>query len=207
MLDPFYLIVDDSTWLERLLPCGVKLVQLRIKDKVNTELHSEISKSIVICRKYDCQLVVNDYWQIALDLKCNYIHLGQEDIENADLKAISKADIKLGISTHNELELEKALACNPDYIALGPIYPTILKQMPYAPQGVARLKEWRARIGDLPLIGIGGLNIERGVDVLNNGANSAAVVTDVTLNQNPEIRTKEWIRATRKFVVSRNHRV
>ncbi len=199
MLDPFYMIVDNTTWLERLLPCGIKLVQLRIKDKSEAELRTEIAKGKELCEAYGCQFVVNDYWQIAIDLKCNYIHLGQEDIDSADLKAIANAGIKLGISTHNEDELERALSCSPDYVALGPIYPTILKQMPFGPQGLAKLGDWRKRIGNLPLVGIGGLSVERGIEVLKAGADSAAAVTDITLNADPEARTREWVAATRRF--------
>ncbi len=200
MLDPFYLIVDSVAWLKRLLPCGVKLVQLRIKDKFNSELRAEIAEGMALCEKYNAQLVVNDYWQIAIETGCNYIHLGQEDLDNADINAIRKAGIKLGISTHSQPELDRALTFNPDYIALGPIYPTILKQMPFAPQGLEKLSEWRKYIGDLPLVGIGGLSVERGITVLKAGANSAAVVTDITLNADPEARTREWVEVTRGFV-------
>ncbi len=200
MLDPFYMIVDSSSWLERLLPCGLKLVQLRIKDKTEPELIDEIAKGKALCELYDCQLVVNDYWRIAIDLKCNYVHLGQEDLDIADLKAIADAGIKLGISTHNESELERALTCKPDYVALGPIYPTILKQMPFGPQGLAKLGDWRKRIGHLPLVGIGGLTVERGIEVLNSGADCVAAVTDITLNIDPELRVGEWLKATRKFI-------
>ncbi len=200
MLDPFYLIVDSTAWLERLLPCGAKLVQLRIKDKPDTELRIEIAAGKAICEQYGAQLIVNDYWQIALDLGCDYIHLGQEDLDTADMKAIYKAGINVGISTHSEAELERAMSFKPDYVALGPIYPTILKQMPFAPQGLAKLGDWRKRIGNLPLVGIGGLNIERGISVLQAGANCAAVVTDITLNADPELRTSEWERQTREFL-------
>jgi thiamine-phosphate pyrophosphorylase len=200
MLDPFYMIVDSVAWLERLLPCGIKLVQLRIKDKPDTELRTEIAAGKDLCEKYGAQLVVNDYWQIAIDEGCDYIHLGQEDLDKADIKAIHTAGIKLGVSTHSHPELDRALSFNPDYIALGPIYPTILKQMPFAPQGLAMLGEWRKRIGDLPLVGIGGLSVERGIAVLKAGANSAAAVTDITLNANPEARAREWVKATRGFV-------
>jgi thiamine-phosphate pyrophosphorylase len=203
MLDPFYLIVDSIAWLERLLPCGVKLVQLRIKDKPEAELRVEIAAGKALCDKYSALLVVNDYWKIAIDEACDYIHLGQEDLDTADIHAIRKAKIKIGISTHTQAELERALSFSPDYIALGPIYPTILKKMPFAPQGLEKLGEWRKRIGNLPLIGIGGLSIERGIDVLKAGANSAAAVTDITLNADPEARVKEWMEATRVFVTKR----
>jgi thiamine-phosphate pyrophosphorylase len=203
MLDPFYLIVDSIAWLERLLPCGVKLVQLRIKDKTDTALQSEIAAGKALCDKYGAQLIVNDYWQLAIDEACDYIHLGQEDLDNADINAIRKAGLKLGISTHDECELDRALSFRPDYIALGPIYPTILKQMPFAPQGLEKLGEWRKRVGNLPLVGIGGLSVERGIAVLKAGANCAAAVTDITLNADPEARVKEWVASTRVFVTKR----
>ena len=76
-LHKFYLIVDNSQWLERFLPLGLKLVQLRIKDLPASALAAEISKAKVLCAAYDCQLIINDHWQLALDLGCDFIHLGQ----------------------------------------------------------------------------------------------------------------------------------
>ncbi len=200
MLDPFYLIVDSAAWIERLLPHGVRLVQLRIKD-VSAEIRrAEIAKSKTLCAAYGAQLIVNDYWQDAIDLGCDYIHLGQGDLDTADLPAIRKAGLRLGVSTHDEAELARALEIKPDYIALGPIYPTILKQMPFAPQGLERLGDWRKKIGSCPLVGIGGISLERVKGVLAAGADSAAVVTDITLNADPEARARSWAEITRPFV-------
>jgi thiamine-phosphate pyrophosphorylase len=200
VLDPFYLIVDSASWIERLLPSGVKLVQLRIKDVSAEARRAEIAKSKALCAHYGAQLIVNDYWQDAIDLGCDYIHLGQSDLDTADLAAIRKAGLRLGVSTHDEAELSRALATAPDYIALGPIYPTILKQMPFGPQGLGRLGEWRKKIGALPLVGIGGISLDRAKGVLEAGADSAAVVTDITLNADPEARARAWAEATRVFV-------
>ncbi|MBX5000906.1 thiamine phosphate synthase [Rhizobium lentis] len=195
-LDTFYLIVDSAEWIARLVPLGVKLVQLRIKDRPETELCAEIRRAVAVCAKHQCQLIVNDYWRLAIEEGCGFVHLGQEDLATADLDAIRASGLKLGLSTHDERELETALAAKPDYIALGPVYTTILKQMKWAPQGLTRLSEWKSRIGDLPLVAIGGLNVERIEDVLAHGADSVAVVTDVTRHENPELRTKQWIVAT-----------
>ncbi|HXV28713.1 MAG TPA: thiamine phosphate synthase [Sinorhizobium sp.] len=195
-LDPFYLIVDSAAWIERLVPLGVKLVQLRIKDLGDGDIRAEIRKARTICAAHGCQLIVNDYWRLAIEEGCDFLHLGQEDLAKADLIAIRAAGLKLGLSTHDEAELETALAAGPDYVALGPIYPTILKKMKWAPQGLDRLSAWRRRLGSLPLVAIGGLNPERIDGVFAHGADSAAVVTDITLNGNPEGRTKEWIRRT-----------
>ncbi len=200
MLDPFYLIVDSAAWIERLLPCGVRLVQLRIKDLSVEARRADILKAKVLCAAYGAQLVVNDYWQDAIELGCDYIHLGQGDLDTADLAAIRKAGLRLGVSTHDEAELTRALATEPDYIALGPIYPTILKQMPFAPQGLDRIGEWKKKIGSCPLVGIGGVSLDRAKGVLDAGADSAAVVTDITLNADPEARARAWVSATRGFV-------
>lgn len=195
-LDPFYLIVGNADWIERLVPLGVKLVQLRAKDKPEPILRAEIRRTRDICVAHGCQLVVNDYWRLAIEEGCDFVHLGQEDLRDADLDAIRAGGLKLGLSTHDEVELETALAAQPDYVALGPVWPTILKKMKWAPQGLDRLRDWKARIAPLPLVAIGGLNVDRLEDVFSHGADSAAVVTDITLNPDPEQRTREWITRT-----------
>lgn len=198
-LDPFYLIVDSARWIERLVPLGVKLVQLRMKDCDEMQLRENVRRAKAICAEYGCQLIINDYWQLAIEERCDFVHLGQEDVARADIAAIRAAGIKLGLSTHDETELETALAAAPDYVALGPVWPTILKQMKWAPQGLDRLRDWKARIGALPLVAIGGLNTDRIDSVFAYGADSAAVVTDITLNPDPEARVREWIERTARF--------
>jgi thiamine-phosphate pyrophosphorylase len=199
VLDPFYLIVDSAAWIARLLPHGVRLVQLRVKDQPAEVVHREIATAKRLCDAAGAQLVVNDFWREAIDLGCDYVHLGQEDLDDADLAAIKRAGIRLGVSTHDEAELERALALEPDYIALGPVYPTILKQMPFAPQGLNKLGVWKRKIGTMPLIGIGGVSLERAPGVLEAGADVAAVVTDITLNADPEARTRAWVAVTERF--------
>ena len=168
-LDPFYPILPDTAWLARLLPQGVKLVQLRIKNQPPSVVRAEIAKAVTLCRAHRCELVVNDYWQEAIAQHAGFVHLGQEDLAHADLPAIRAAGIGLGVSTHSEAELNTALAAKPDYVALGPIYATTLKVMPWAPQGLPRLAEWRARI-DCPLVAIGGISLERAPLALAAGA-------------------------------------
>ena len=139
--------------------------------------------------------MVNDYWREAIEAGADFVHLGQEDLASADLAAIKSAGLKLGISTHSEEELATALKAEPDYVALGPIYETKLKQMPWAPQGLARVAEWRNKVGR-PLVAIGGITLETVASVLEAGASSAAVITDIVTNLNPEERTRSWIAAT-----------
>jgi thiamine-phosphate pyrophosphorylase len=198
-LDPFYLIVDSADWIERLVPIGVSLVQLRMKNIPEHRLRHEIRRARTVCANQGCQLIVNDYWQIAIEEDCDFVHLGQEDLAEADIGAIRAAGMKLGLSTHDEAELETALEAKPDYVALGPVWPTILKKMKWAPQGVERLQDWKARIAPLPLVAIGGLNPDRLSAVFESGADSAAVVTDITLNADPEARTREWIARTARW--------
>ena len=198
-LDPFYLIVDSADWIEKLIPLGVKLVQLRMKNVPLEVLHQHIQRSKLVCKQFHCQLIINDYWKAAIEEKCDFIHLGQEDLVDANVDKIKKAGLKLGVSTHDASELNKALEAKPDYVALGPVYQTILKKMKWQPQGLEKVTRWKKLVGDLPLVAIGGLNPERAKAVLEAGADSAAVVTDIALNKNPEDRVKQWLEATQKW--------
>ena len=190
-LDRFYPIFDHPDWLERMLPLGVKLVQMRIKDLPADETRAALQRSKQLCDAAGAIMVVNDFWEMAIDLDCDWIHLGQEDLDDADMAAIRRAGLKIGISTHDEDELDRALAEQPDYVALGPVYPTILKKMKWVEQGLDRVQQWKNHIGDLPLVGIGGMTIDRAAGVYAAGADIVSVVTDITLNENPEDRLKE----------------
>ncbi|MGH6791866.1 MAG: thiamine phosphate synthase [Methyloceanibacter sp.] len=194
-LDPFYPIVPDTDWLAQLLPAEIKLVQLRIKDQGPDVVRAEIGKAIALCKAHGCQLVINDYWREAIDAGARFVHLGQGDLAAADLSAIRKAGIKIGVSTHSLEELETALAAGADYVALGPIYATTIKVMPFAPQGLPRIAEWRSRIR-CPLVAIGGITLDRAPIVLASGADSVAVITDIVTSQDPELRAKNWIAET-----------
>ena len=196
-LDRFYLIVDSAEWVRRLVPLGVKLLQLRIKDRPESDIREEVRQAKAVCDAHRAQLVVNDYWRIAIEENCDFIHLGQGDLDSADLQACRNAGLRIGISTHDNAELDLALAAKPDYVALGPIYPTLLKQMPWASQGLERICEWKRRIGDIPLVAIGGLTIERLPGVFGAGADCAAVVTDIARHPDPEARTRQWIDVAR----------
>ena len=193
MLPRFYPIFDDVSWLERALPLGVKLVQLRIKDRPVDQLRDQIRRALALARQHGATLVVNDHWQIAIDEGADWLHLGQEDLDHADLPAIRRAGLHLGLSTHDHAELERALACNPDYIALGPVYPTILKKMRWHQQGLERVSEWKRLIGPIPLVAIGGFTVDRAKGAFDADADVVAAVTDITLNPDPEARIREWL--------------
>ncbi len=197
----FYPVVDDVLWLRRFLPLGVRTIQLRLKHQsgstsspqATTEVRRQIREALTITADYpDCQLIINDYWQIAIDEGATWLHLGQDDLAGADRAAIRAAGIRLGISTHSPEELATALAADPDYVALGPIYPTTLKQMPWSPQGLNRIGEWKARCS-VPLVAIGGITLERAPAVLAAGADAIAVVSDVLSAPNPDERVRAWL--------------
>lgn len=189
-----YPIIGSAGWIRRLLPAGARLIQLRVKDRPAEEVRAEIRESKSLCARAGAQLVVNDYWQLALEEGCDFVHLGQGDLDTADVPALRRAGVRIGISTHDDAELARALRLAPDYIALGPIYPTLLKVMAFAPQGLERIGEWKRRIGGIPLVAIGGITLERLPGVLAAGADSAAVVTDIVRNSNPDGRMQAWVR-------------
>ncbi|WP_304617395.1 thiamine phosphate synthase [Paracoccus sp. (in: a-proteobacteria)] len=192
-LPRFYPIFDDAAWLDRALPLGVRLVQLRLKDRAPNDLRDQIRRGLALARAHDAALVVNDHWQVAIDEGAEWLHLGQEDLDEADLPAIRRAGLRLGVSTHDHAELDRALTLAPDYVALGPVWPTILKKMRWHEQGLDRVTEWKALVGATPLVAIGGLTPERGALALAAGADVVSAVTDITLNPDPEGRMRDWL--------------
>ena len=193
LLDVFYPIVPDADWARRLVPLGVRTLQLRYKGDDISEIRRQIAETLELCIAHDCRLIVNDHWRAAIDVGADFVHLGQEDLADADVATIKAAGVRLGISTHDPDELETALAAEPDYIALGPIWETKLKAMKWAPQGLARMADWKRRIGALPLCAIGGITPERAPDVLAAGADSVAVITDFFTHADPEMRVRQWL--------------
>ena len=200
-LDPFYLIVDDAAWIRRLAPVGLKLVQLRIKNAGADKVRQQVREALQICRQYEVQLILNDHWRIAIELGCDFVHLGQEDLDTADLAAIRDAGLELGVSTHDIQELHRVLSIQPNYVALGPIFPTRSKKLRFAAQGLDTLRIWKQQLrenfGDIPLVAIGGLSLEHARDVLSAGADALAVISDVSLHEDPQARVRQWLELTR----------
>jgi thiamine-phosphate pyrophosphorylase len=191
--DRFYPVVDSVAWVARLAALGVGTVQLRAKDLNDSQALQLVSDALAVTRGTPTKLVVNDYWRAAVVAGAKHLHLGQEDLVDADLKAIRDAGLTLGLSTHDDAELETALRAKPDYIALGPIFPTTLKSMRFAPQGIPKITEWKKRIGSLPLVAIGGIKLEQAPAIFAAGADSIAVVSDVTQNADPDARVRAWL--------------
>jgi thiamine-phosphate pyrophosphorylase len=191
--DRFYPVVDSVAWVARLAALGVCTVQLRAKDLDDSQALQLVSDALAVTKGTNTKLVVNDYWRAAVVAGAKHLHLGQEDLVDADLKAIRDAGLTLGLSTHDDAELETALRAKPDYIALGPIFPTTLKSMRFAPQGIPKITEWKKRIGSLPLVAIGGIKLEQAPGIFAAGADSIAVVSDVTQNADPDARVRAWL--------------
>ncbi|MHA8115766.1 thiamine phosphate synthase [Kosakonia cowanii] len=188
-----YPVVDSVEWIARLLDAGVRTLQLRIKDKRDEEVEAEVMAAIALARRYNARLFINDYWQLAIKHQAYGVHLGQEDLATADLTAIRQAGLRLGLSTHDDMEIDVALAARPSYIALGHVFPTQTKQMPSAPQGLATLTRHVARLGDYPTVAIGGISLVRAPEVLATGVGSIAVVSAIT-------QADEWQQATRQLL-------
>ncbi|MHC6154573.1 thiamine phosphate synthase [Bradyrhizobium elkanii] len=191
--DPFYPVVDSIKWVERLTKLGVGTIQLRAKELDDAGALQIVSDALAVTKGTPTKLVVNDYWRAAIVAGAEHLHLGQEDLTEADLGEIRKAKLTLGISTHDDAELAAALAAKPDYVALGPIFFTTLKSMRFEPQGIPKITEWKKRIGSIPLVAIGGIKLEHAAEIFAAGADSIAVVSDVTQNPDPDARVKQWL--------------
>ncbi|MCG1034619.1 thiamine phosphate synthase [Bacillus amyloliquefaciens] len=188
-----YPVVDSVAWIERLLAAGVKTIQLRIKDKQDDEVEADVIAAIALGRRYDARLFINDYWRLAIKYQAYGVHLGQEDLETTELEAIRAAGLRLGVSTHDDMEIDVALAARPSYIALGHVFPTQTKQMPSAPQGLEQLARHIDRLGDYPTVAIGGISLERAPAVLATGVGSIAVVSAIT-------QADDWQAATTQLL-------
>lgn len=108
-----YPVVDSVAWIERLLEAGVRTLQLRIKDRRDSEVEDDVIAAIALGRRYHARLFINDYWRLAIKHQAYGVHLGQEDLETTDLSAIRKAGLRLGVSTHDDMEIDIALAARP----------------------------------------------------------------------------------------------
>ncbi|WP_045858024.1 thiamine phosphate synthase [Raoultella terrigena] len=188
-----YPVVDSVAWIERLLKAGVRTIQLRIKDKREADVEDDVIAAIALGRQHHARLFINDYWQLAIKHQAYGVHLGQEDLETTDLSAIRNAGLRLGVSTHDDMEINVALAARPSYVALGHVFPTQTKQMPSAPQGLEQLARHISRLQDYPTVAIGGISLERAPAVLGTGVGSIAVVSAIT-------QAADWQQATAQLL-------
>jgi thiamine-phosphate pyrophosphorylase len=188
-----YPVVDSVEWIERLLAAGVRTIQLRIKDRRDEDVEADVIAAVRLGERYQARLFINDYWRLAIKHRAYGVHLGQEDLDIANLDAIRDAGLRLGLSTHDNMEMDRALAAHPSYIALGHVFPTQTKQMPSSPQGLAQLAAHVKTLGDYPTVAIGGISIDRVTTVLATGVGSVAVVSAIT-------KAADWRAATAQLL-------
>lgn len=182
-----YPVVDSVDWVRKLRDWGVPSVQIRIKDLQGEALKEALAAAVDLCRDSDTRLFINDYWQHAIELGAYGVHLGQEDLDDADVAAIQAAGLRLGISTHSYAEIARAVGLKPSYIALGPIYDTQSKVMAFSAQGLEQLRRWVELLGDdYPLTAIGGIDQQRVPEVLATGVGSCAMISAVTMADDPQ---------------------
>ena len=197
-----YPIVDRASWVERLLPLGIRTIQLRVKDLAGVDLETEITRAIAAAAKHDARLFINDHWQLALKHSAYGVHIGQDDIPTTDLRAIHRAGCRLGLSTHGFAEIARSLAVTPSYIAIGTLFPSPSKTFVHAALGMERFTRLRRLVG-VPVVAIGGITIDRARDVLRAGADGIAVISDVTRAADIEGRVAEWLDLLRARLVGR----
>jgi hydroxymethylpyrimidine kinase/phosphomethylpyrimidine kinase/thiamine-phosphate diphosphorylase len=190
-----YPVVDSVKWLRRLLGAGVKTIQLRIKNLPAAQVAPAIAEAVALGHRFGARLFINDYWQQAIAAGAYGVHLGQEDMETADLAAIQAAGLRLGLSTHGYFELMRARELAPSYIALGHIFPTNTKQMPSRPQGLVRLQRYQALMRDWPTVAIGGISEDRVAAVQASGVGSIALVSAITASD-------DWQGATARLLAA-----
>jgi hydroxymethylpyrimidine kinase/phosphomethylpyrimidine kinase/thiamine-phosphate diphosphorylase len=187
-----YPVVDSLYWLKRLLPLGLEIIQLRLKNKAVQEIEPLIIEAIALSKQYKTRLFINDYWQLAIEHGAYGVHIGQEDLQDADLISIQQAGLRLGISTHGCYEFLLAQQLKPSYLAIGAIFPTNTKNMIGQIQGVENLKHILQLASDIPVVAIGGINHQRAKQVWQTGVDSIAVVTAITESENAEIAIKQF---------------
>lgn len=191
--DVFYPIASSAHDVTLAVQSGARFVQIRLKSDDHSFLRNEIKAALHVCRQHHAILVVNDHWKIALEEGASHVHLGQEDLITADCRMLRQSGVKLGISTHDRKELEVAQRLDPYYIALGPIWETTLKVMPWRPQGIAKIREWVDVITPTPLVAIGGITAERSAQCLEAGAASVSVVSDIFRHRDTvDARVRHW---------------
>lgn len=187
-----YAVLPDAAWVGRMARAGVPTVQLRFKSDDPAAVQREVDIAVEAVRGTGARLFINDHWQAAIRAGAYGVHLGQEDIDAADLAAIRSEGLRLGLSTHGYAEMLRVDRLSPSYIAMGAVYPTNLKVMPTVPQGPGRLATYARLMRDHALVAIGGIDAARLPAVLASGVGSVAVVRALVAVPQPEAVAAQW---------------
>ncbi len=188
----FYAVVPDADWVARMVEAGADTVQLRNKVLTGGDLQREVARCVEACAGSRTRLFINDHWREAVAAGAYGVHLGQEDMDEADLAFLAASGVRLGLSTHSVDELARALSVHPSYVASGAIFPTTTKVLKSAPQGLERLREYVRQVGSTPVVAIGGIDLSNAAEVLSTGVASLAVVRAVTEAADPAAVVKAF---------------
>lgn len=193
-----YAVLPDAAWVKRMVQAGVPTVQLRYKSTEPAAIAREVRAAVDAVRGSATRLFINDHWREALASGAYGVHLGQEDLDTLSATEIAQlrdSGIRLGVSTHGYAEMLRADAIQPSYIAIGAVFPTTLKKMATAPQGLARLHDDARLMRDYPLVAIGGIGLDRFPGVLATGVGSIAVVRAIVQASEPEAAAAQLMAA------------
>lgn len=188
-----YAVLPDADWVRRMARADVPTVQLRYKSNDPAAIAREVAAAVQAVQGTGARLFINDHWRAAIDAGAYGIHLGQEDLDALqpeELQTLRSSGLRLGISTHGYAEMVRADATGPSYIAMGAVFPTTLKQMATAPQGLGRLAAYARLLQDYPLVAIGGIGTEQFASVLATGVGSIAIVRALINAPDPESAAK-----------------
>lgn len=194
-----YPIVGSFNELEQIISSGIKIAQLRIKDLAEEELENSIAHAVTLAERYQCQLFINDHWQLAIKHRAYGVHLGQEDLESADIQALKNAGLRLGISTHCHYEVARAHSFKPSYIACGPVFPTQTKIMPWTPLKPEGLNYW-TKLLHYPVVAIGGIKENQLQNIQKQGASGIAMITAISQSENPHRTTAQFVELLNQHV-------
>lgn len=186
-----YPVVDRAEWIDRLLPLGIRTIQLRIKDLAGKALEDQIKQAVCTAHRYGAFLFVNDHWQAAIQHDAYGVHLGQDDLDEQALTALFEAGLRLGISTHSATEIARASAWSPSYIAIGTVFQSPSKSFKVEPLGVEGFRRLRA-LTPGPVVAIGGITHRTAPSLLAAGADGLAVISDLTTAPDLPQRIREW---------------
>ena len=175
-----YAVLPDADWVARMVELEVPTVQLRFKSDDANAIEQQVKAAVKAVQGSHTLLFINDHWQHAIDSGAYGVHLGQEDMSDAPLQTIRAAGLRLGLSSHGYAEMLKAYEVQPSYLALGAVFPTTLKRMVTAPQGLGRLAMYARLMRSQSLVAIGGIDLERLPAVMQTGVGSAAFVRAIT---------------------------
>ncbi|MEY2621966.1 MAG: hypothetical protein RIT26_1786 [Pseudomonadota bacterium] len=190
-----YAVLPDANWVARMAQAGVPTLQLRFKSDDRAAIEREVKSAVAAVRGSSSLLFINDHWASAIEHGAYGVHLGQEDLSAAPIERIRLSGLRLGLSTHGYAEMLRAAAVGPSYLALGAIFPTTLKRMATAPQGLGRLRAYARLMRHYPLVGIGGVDVNRFADVLGCGVGSIAVVRAIVGQDQPEAAARALMAA------------